>query len=129
MDDRKRFRSLQRLSQALAARSAALETERSREVAQVERLAQEERTLLERRSDTIAGLSLELELSGARLTRLNAEREQALIRESLLREALLRARRIGDVMERRKDMIARKIERAHEEERIQDWVQAIHLRK
>lgn len=129
MDDKRRLHRLRRIADALDARESALGVQRARESSLVEKLLQDERAILERRSDTIAGLTLELELAGARLTRVVAEREQAALRERIAAEAWARTRRIGDVLERRRAMLTDKLERAEEEQRMLDWVAAVHLRK
>lgn len=127
MDDKRKLAAMQRLETAAAAHESVLEVQRQREAALIDRLSEMERDLLERRSETIAGLSLELSLVGARLSRLVTERENALDRQAGLQESWARVKRIGALVGQRRTLLAERLDRAEQERRLQDWVAAMHL--
>lgn len=129
MNERRKLSDIERLEAAVAGREAALEAQRRKETALIEDLAAQEREVLQRRSDTIAGLSLELSLAGARLNRLVAEREKALERQAGLEESWAHAKRVAHLVARRRRLLAAQIDRAEQEKGLQDWVSAVHLRK
>lgn len=129
MSERRRLSAIERLESAVAGREAALEVQRRKETALIDDLAAQEREVLQRRSDTIAGLSLELSLAGARLNRLVAEREQALERQARLQETWANTKRIANLVANRRRLLAAQIDRAEQEQSLQDWVTGVHLRK
>lgn len=129
MDDRRRRDVLARLEEAAKCRQTLLQSQKDAEASRIEALDRLEDEIFARRSQTIAGLSLELELSSARLNRIAAERELARRRQLELAEDWASMKRLGMALARRREILAAKVERAAEERRILDWVETVHLRQ